>query len=55
MAQKQKAEEFGSVSEADEAERANIHGKLAAVSPMKKGRRAEYFEAKIADGAKKWE
>ncbi len=51
MAQKQKLpEEFESAREASAAESANVHGVVACVSPMKKGKRAQFFDAKLTDG-----
>ena len=38
------------ISGAAEAGNATLHGVIAAVSPMKKGSKAEYFDAKITDG-----
>ena len=48
MALKQKfMEDFDSVSEAEKAQSVNVHGVIAT---MKKGKKAEYFEAKMTDG-----
>ena len=44
--------EFESLGEAFEAESATVDGVVACVSPMKKGKKAEYFEAKLTDGLK---
>ena len=53
MAQKRKLiEEFESVSDAKSSESATVHGLVASVSPMKPGKRAKYFDAKLTDGAK---
>ena len=46
----EKPVDFGSLSSATEAGNASIHGVVAAVSPMKRGGKTEYFEAKITDG-----
>ncbi len=46
-----KLESFDSVSEATtEADNANIHGIVASVSPMRKGKRSSYFQATLTDG-----
>lgn len=42
--------ELDTLSSATEAKDATLHGVVAAVSPIKKGSKAEYFDAKIADG-----
>ena len=49
MAEKRKLE-FDSLSGVSEAESADIHGVIASVSPMKKGKRASYFNCKLTDG-----
>lgn len=49
---KRKAEEL-TVSELGRADSANVHCVIADVSPMKKGKKVEYFNAKITDGRKK--
>ena len=49
MAEKRKLE-FDSLSGVSEAESADIHGVIASVSPMKKGKRASYFDCKLTDG-----
>ena len=49
MAEKRKLE-FDSLSGVSEAESADIHGVVASVSPMKKGKRASYFDCKLTDG-----
>ena len=46
MAEKRKLE-FDSLSGVSEAESADIHGVIASVSPMKKGKRASYFDCKL--------
>ncbi len=43
-------QEFDSVSDAAEAESASVHGVVASVSTMNKGKRAELLEAKLTDG-----
>ena len=42
--------ELDTLSSATEAKDATLHGVVAAVSPIKNGSKAEYFDAKIADG-----
>ena len=39
-----------SLGEASEAKCASVNGVVASVSPMKKGKRAAFFEVKITDG-----
>ena len=52
MAQKRKMPiEFEDVSSVCEAESANVYALVANVSPMKKGKKVEYFEGKMTDGA----
>ena len=52
MAQKEKIAPriFDSMNEAAETESASIEGVVACVSPMKTGKGAAYFEAKLTDG-----
>lgn len=42
-------EEFSSLKDAAVADNANVHGILANVSPMKKGKSSQFFDAKIID------
>ena len=42
--------EFDSLSGVSEVESADIHGVIASMSPMKKGKRANYFDCKLTDG-----
>ena len=42
--------DFDSLNSASETESATLHGVVAAVSPMKYGGKAEFFEAKLTDG-----
>ena len=49
MAEKRKLE-FESLSGVCEAESADIDGVIASVSPIKKGKRASYFDCKLIDG-----
>jgi len=49
MAEKREVKEFESLSAVGEAKCANVNGVVACVSPMKQGKRAAYFEAKITD------
>ena len=51
MAQKRKlTEDFDIVSAATPADSANIHGVVSSFSPIKKGKRTDFFEAKLTDG-----
>ena len=48
MAQKRKhCEDFDSVSDIVPAESATIHGKVVAVSTIKKGKRSKFFAGKL--------
>jgi len=49
MAEKRKLE-FDSLSGVSEVESADIHSVIASVSPMKKGKRASYFDCKLTNG-----
>ena len=43
-------QDFETLSLASEAQNASVYGGVAAVSPMKRGGKAEFFEANITDG-----
>ena len=43
-------EKFDALKQADTSNNAKLHGVIATVSPMKKGKSADFFEAKITDG-----
>ncbi len=44
--------EFESVRDGSCADSTTVHGVVASVSPMKKGKHANYFKAKLTDGQK---
>ena len=51
MAQKRKlAEEFDSLGAATPTDSAIVHGVVSSLSPMKKGKTTDFFEAKLMDG-----
>ena len=53
MAEKGKGracDEFECLRKICEVENANVHGVVASVSPMKKGKGAKFFDAKVTDG-----
>ena len=53
MAEKGKSragDDFKSLSAVVEVDNANVHGVVACLSPMKKGKGAEFFDGKLTDG-----
>ena len=53
MAEKGKlraCDDFDSLNAVSEVENASVHGVIASLSPMKKGKGADFFDAKLTDG-----